>query len=368
MEKIISITIGKVIFNIEEEAYDKLSGYLEEIRKHFSKEKNGEEIIEDIEISIADKFLDRKQGKDSAVTINDVEKIIAQMGTVKDFDKSTEEEEGEKAKEKTESFRNKKLYRDPNDKIIAGVASGLSAYFGIDTSLMRLAFVVTVFFGGIGIIAYVLLWVIIPKASTTAQKLEMHGDRITLKEIENSLKNGIKKIKKKDFSQVEEKLNRIFRAFGKVIWTFFHIIRVVLGIAISLAGLAGIFATSFALSFLISGADIPYLNVQLYDFVTLSGSMHWVFLIALYLLIAIPFIIFMLGGISILKKQSLLKPFGWITLLILWFIALGITSSIAFQNFDQIQSKVEQIHQAIESKNGEYYHWHSSMYWTYTTA
>ena len=340
MEKVINITIGRVIFSIEEDAYRVLSGYLEEIRNYFAKEENSEEIMEDIEISIADKFLKRSRGGKEGVVLADVEKVIAQLGTVQDFAQGADFVEDEDAKE---TGRSKKLYRDVDDKIIAGVASGLGAYLGVEAVIVRLFFVLSLFLGGFGAVFYLILWLIVPEAKTSAQKFEMKGGKVTLKEIEKSLKEGIDKIKKKDFKKVENVLNRGFRVFGRVFLILLNFMRVALGVILSVSGVLGVFVVSFAVSYVISGADIPPLALQLHDFVTLSGALYWVFLLALYFTLLIPFIIFMIAGLSFLKKFNAFKSTLLFVLLTVWFIAVGFVSSVVFQNYDQIKDQVEQI-------------------------
>ena len=191
MKKVLNITIGGVVFTVEEDAYELLSNYLKEIGNHFKKDEDREEIVEDIEVSIAEKFMAKKG---AVVSSADVKRVIKKMGSTKDFKDFANEEVDDESEEKPLP---RKLYRDEEDEIIAGVASGLAAYFGVDALFVRLVFFISLFLGGVGFLAYVFLWIVVPPAQTTAQRLHMRGERVTLKEIEKSVKAGVDRLKKK---------------------------------------------------------------------------------------------------------------------------------------------------------------------------
>jgi phage shock protein C len=79
MKKIVSITIGKRVFSIEEDAYSHLQKYLMDIGEHFKKEDSSGEIISDIEDSISEKLITKKRSLQNAVTANDVDEVISQL-------------------------------------------------------------------------------------------------------------------------------------------------------------------------------------------------------------------------------------------------------------------------------------------------
>ena len=86
----------------------------------------------------------------------------------------------------------RKLYRNKEGRVIAGVASGISAYFGIDKLIIRLLLLVSIFLGGFGIIFYFVLWIITPEAVSITEKMKMEGEPITLSNIETNFKNRLK--------------------------------------------------------------------------------------------------------------------------------------------------------------------------------
>ncbi|MFC1615665.1 PspC domain-containing protein [Patescibacteria group bacterium] len=352
MKKVINITIGKVVFNVEEDAYKKLSDYLDSIKKHFQKDKDRDEILEDIEISIAEKFVAKRSHKDAAITIEDVKIVVDQMGTIKDFKeiekdevKEEKEEKDEKEEDEDKESKDKKLYRDPDDVIIAGVASGVAAYLGVDTVFVRLAFFITIFFGGAGIILYIVLWIIMPVATTTAQKLEMRGESITLKEIEKSVKKGVEKLKKKE---IDKSLNSFFKVVGKIVLGFLEFLRVVVGLGFLLSGLVGIFACSFSIAWIFVGEVFPFLEVTLIDFVDVGGAMYWIFSGALYFMLMIPFLIIFLLGLSLMTKKKIIKAIPLMIMLVIWFVSLGVFSAVIIDNREKIEDKVLEIHDNFE--------------------
>ena len=157
-------------FRIEEDAYERLSSYLEALESRLKTENDDSETINDIEARIAELFSSVVHTTDRAVTISDVEDVIKTIGKPEDF--GSQEDEAESEKKKDASWRSRRLYRDPNNRILGGVCSGLSAYFNIDPIIFRILFILG-FFAGILFVAYILLWMIIPKANTIEQHAQM---------------------------------------------------------------------------------------------------------------------------------------------------------------------------------------------------
>ncbi|QQR54304.1 PspC domain-containing protein [Candidatus Peregrinibacteria bacterium] len=347
MKKVLNITIGGLVFIVEEDAYEALASYLNSIKTHFSKDKDGDEIVEDIEASIAEKFGHRKN-KDAAVTHRDVASVIHEMGTLKDFKKLSEEEEDEaeeKSTEKNSDLGTRKLYRDPDDVIIAGVCSGLGAYLGVETVFVRLIFFASVFFGGLGIVAYILLWILMPVAESTAQKLEMRGERITLHEIEKSVKREVDKLKKKDLSavkngarKIELVLQKIFHALGKIFWMLVKVLRIASGAVLILVSIAGISMLNVGLTWQITDGRIPSSPYTLSTFLPLEAHMQTVFLFSAYFTVLLPLLLALLGGYSLLRKHSVIKASTLLIFLMLWLTALGVTGTFIFDNWASISA------------------------------
>ncbi len=198
MKKTISINIANTLYNIEEDAYQALDGYLSAVKAHFASNEDKDEILKDIEARIAERF---SENPGTVITLVQVEKVIEDMGSVNQFDDVQQEPVTEGGK--------KRLYRDTDDAVLAGVASGLGQYFGIDTTIVRLIFLVSIFLGGLGIATYIVLWLMVPEALTAAQKLEMRGEPVNLSTVSSFVKEKIESLSNKNSKKKLRKPNRL---------------------------------------------------------------------------------------------------------------------------------------------------------------
>ena len=180
MNKTININLAGIIFHLDEVAYEKFKTYLSNVKTALGKEESGEEIIADIEARIAEIFhLRMKENGRQVVGLPDVEFIIETLGQPEAFVDQIEGEGPQKSAKETRRF-----FRNPDEKVIGGVCSGIGAYFDIDPVWIRVLFLILLFFTGIGFITYVILWAAIPEAKTTTQKLQMRGEAVNLNNIE----------------------------------------------------------------------------------------------------------------------------------------------------------------------------------------
>lgn len=212
MKKAIRIHISGYIFNIDEDAYSILEKWLDSVSKQYENEEDGDEIFKDIEMRVAELFND-KVGAIGGVSIKEVNDVIQIMGQPEEFEETEKKEEKNTKSENTFSERRKttkqkRLYRDIDDHVISGVCSGLGKYFGIDPVLVRLAFLLAIIIGGFGTILYVILWIIIPKAETVSQKLEMNGEPVNISNIEKVIKEEFEFVKEKFTSKRRKKHKR----------------------------------------------------------------------------------------------------------------------------------------------------------------
>mgnify|MGYP003326936355 FL=1 len=166
MKKTLSINIGSKVFNIDNDAYELLKKYLDSIKSYFEKIKTEEDILVDIETRISEKFSSLKNFSES-LNLQDVKNIINEMGSVDDFKEVYEEysQKGEnkfnESAQKDYKNENRKIFRNLDDKVIAGVASGIANYFNIDPVISRLLFLASLL-TGFGLIVYIICWIGIP--------------------------------------------------------------------------------------------------------------------------------------------------------------------------------------------------------------
>ena len=174
MKKTMTVSLSGSIFNLEEDAYNVLNGYLKRLEFHFTNEEGKQEIISDIETRIAEHLRETIKQESQAVDINEINRIIKIMGEPGEI----EGEENMKNNIQNDYRSYRRLYRDTDDKILGGVCSGIGYYWRIEPLVLRLLFVFTLFWGGLGFIAYIILWIVVPPAYTSSQKLEMKGEPV----------------------------------------------------------------------------------------------------------------------------------------------------------------------------------------------
>jgi len=196
MKKTVTINISGIFFHIDEDAYETLSKYLDAISSYFSNSEGKDEIIEDIEARISEILQAKLNENKQVITLEDIDEVIDTMGQPEQVagDEGASPTNQKKADSTT---RNKRLFRDPDNKVIGGVCSGIGEYFKVDAVWIRIAFIVALLFLGTGPLIYIILWIVIPSAFTTAEKLEMRGEPVNVSNIGKSINEEIGHIKEK---------------------------------------------------------------------------------------------------------------------------------------------------------------------------
>lgn len=244
MKKIVNVNVGGFAFVIEESAYEHLNTYLNKVRLNLGNDIDTNEVMNDIEIRIAELFKEdlRTSGKE-VVEMGMIEKVMATMGKPEDYGN------GEPAQEKKqEQFHDqyasvqRQLFRNPDDKMLGGVCSGIGHYLGWDALVVRIIFVLLLFGFGVGIPIYIALWILVPEARSTADKLRMQGKPInvdTIKERFNDFKSDVQNLGKSEQqtkiknaansigTRVEGVVSDFGKVFGKAIGIFMLFIGVI---------------------------------------------------------------------------------------------------------------------------------------------
>jgi len=176
MKKVVNAGIGGRSFTINEDAYARLENYLSKFRSKL-KDVSAEEVMDDIESRIAELFSAEVGSGTRVVDLDLVEKVISQLGMPDGSNAagSTSSEERTKSSEPQSKKGPRKMYRDSDDRRIAGVCSGLSLYFDIDVVIIRILMLVAFIVGSAGGWIYLILWIVVPKAMTPAEKCELRG-------------------------------------------------------------------------------------------------------------------------------------------------------------------------------------------------
>lgn len=258
MNKTIIININSIVFHIEEDAYEALRSYMIEIKRHFGNSEDSREILEDIENRIAEMFSERIQsGRKEVINHEDVNQVIGQMGRVSDFEtelghdpladapdvSGTESKESHQQEHTADTEPNsipfmtsKKLMRDMDDKVFGGVCSGLSHFFSIDSKWIRVIFVLFFLVGGSGVLLYFVLWAVMPKALTRADRLAMKGEQANLQNFKKSFDEEMKG-SRENFTGAGEHIKRGARSVGDIVGRILSIIgKVIAVIVLTFAG------------------------------------------------------------------------------------------------------------------------------------
>jgi phage shock protein PspC (stress-responsive transcriptional regulator) len=192
MKITVSINLGGYSFNIDEDAYAELKMYLRNLELHFAGEESSSEILSDIETRMSELFRTRLTTFKQVISIEDVRKAISILGSPEDIS----DKQGPSARDKFASPGYHRMYRDTDHRIIGGVCSGMGAYWDIDPVIIRVLFVALVLAGGIGVLVYLILYIVIPEAKTTAQKIEMKGHPVNIHNIKESVKKEFDTVRK----------------------------------------------------------------------------------------------------------------------------------------------------------------------------
>lgn len=421
MKKNISINISGIIFHIEEDGYETLKKYLDSINRYFSTFEDSSEILADIESRIAEIFLSKLNEEKQVITSEDVNGLVATMGSVSDF-KAVEdaekeaERESERNSSSTYDYRTtsdessrtfipskqlmrdqkrkllggvcaglanyfnvdalwvrllfallafaygitifiyiimwivvpgsydldepivgKKMYRNPDKKIIGGVASGVAAFLGLDLVAVRILFVILAIFGGIGFFIYIILWLILPEAKSLTDRIQMQGDPVTLSNIESTLKkNQSEKVVQEESTLTQiilfpfRIIGIVLNALAQVLGRLGEVLRVLVGILIVIVGLglilsmvvsAGILFGLFTNSTMpwVTGVNEAGLPIEPF----IRAFPGWT-AVAAFFAGVIPALFLVLLGVSAIAKRIIFNAAtGW-SLFALFFISMAI--------------------------------------------
>lgn len=333
MKKTISITLNGMVFNIEEDAYDRLNSYLDALKRHFGATDYGKEVVADIESRIGEQFAGKiKDRKTEVVTLAEIEEVIKTMGTVEDLSDESKKSEPDQTKP-----ARRRLYRNPDDQIIAGVSSGIASYFNIDPLIIRILFAVSALVGGYGILLYIIMWIILPEAQTGAEKLEMRGNAVTIANLEESHKE---RKNKPNFSVVRYFFQELFYLLGRFLRTFGSIILTVIGLIMTAVAFVAIFGFTLLALILMFNPHSAYVDPIIAQVFT--GSQYVLLISSGFVAIIIPSLLALLIGISFVRRKNVITtPIG-LTFVILWLVA-GLTFGY------RVTSSAPQIDAAVKS-------------------
>lgn len=347
MNKTISINLGGFFFHIDEDAYQKLSRYFDAVKRSLSPDGR-DEIMKDIESRIAELFQERLKNDKQVVGLYEIEEVISIMGQPEDYKIDDEKSTYQSSSSSSTNFYypTKRLYRDKENGMLGGVMAGLGHYLGIDTLWLRIIMVILFFGFGTGLFVYIVLWILVPEAVTTTQKLEMRGEPITISNIEKKVKEGFDDIASKFSnidhekitnsaksgatrigSTIEEVIATIFKVFAKLVGSFIIFFSGIALIAIVITSIIMIFSSTMPDNYILNNIQTP---------IGLETPL-WAQGLLLLLGFGIPlFFLLMLGLKLMVNNLRSLGNYVKYSLLAVWLIAVGIIISLGINEASQL--------------------------------
>lgn len=338
MNKTVNINLGGMFFHIDEDAYQKLTRYFDAIKRSLSNSSGQDEIIKDIEMRVSELLNEKQKTDKHVVGMKDVDEVITVMGQPEDY--RIDDEETRSSTPNYSSTKTKKLYRDTDNAMIGGVLAGLGHYFGIDKVWLRVFLLIMIFAWGTGFLAYIILWIVMPAATTTTEKLEMTGEPVTISNIEKKVReefeNVSEKFKNANYDEMGNRVKtgaeKIGSSLGDFIIAVLRVFSKILGVILIIAGLfilAALFIGVFTLG------SSSFVNVPWQDFIDAGNFTDypvWVFGLIMFFAVGIPFFFLALLGFKLLSPN--LRSIGNIakyTLLAIWLISVSLAISIGIK-------------------------------------
>lgn len=341
MNKTVNINLGGFFFHIDEDAYQKLNRYFDAIRRSLSNSTGCEEIMKDIEMRIAELISEKHASDKQVINSREIDEIIAVMGQPEDYRIEDEPQTTATAYVR----KSKKLYRDTDKGMLGGVCSGLGHYFGVDVVWFRVLFLVLLFGFGTGILAYLILWIAIPAAVTTAEKLEMTGEPVTISNIERKVReefdNVANRFRTGEYSQMgnyaKTGAGRFAAALGRVLEGIFKALGKVIAVLMILfsAGFLIVLMVSVFTIGTTSFADAPWGDFV--NAVNYNDTPLWLIALLILLAFGLPLIALFMLGIKLLAPRS--RTFGKVaryTMFAIWLIAVATLVVMSVKTWSEV--------------------------------
>jgi phage shock protein PspC (stress-responsive transcriptional regulator) len=343
MNTTVNVNLARQHFYFDQASKVKLEVYFEEIKSYFTDDSFLEELMTDVEGRIAELLNEIIVDSQQVVTIQHIEKVIEVMGEPNSF-----KIDDEKAQNKAETKAVRKLFRDPDDRFLGGVASGVSHYFSLQVKWVRLIWLLLGLFswGGFSIL-YIALWIFVPLAKTTSEKFMMKGQAINLSNLEKKIKDEFEEvanqIKNTDYLKAKRKLKsntaRFFNAAAEILVSIFHLLLKFLGIVMVISASVSLFII-FTLMFSIGLYEVfdialgtPYWPPI--DIIHTGVSLWQTAFVGL-VLGAVPIVYVFLIGRFFITKTSIGGTATHLILLGVWWFAVLLTIFLSFRFADGV--------------------------------
>jgi phage shock protein PspC (stress-responsive transcriptional regulator) len=326
VNEVTKIHLGRQSFTIAVDAYKALQTYLQAIRHQVG--DKGAEVAKEVEARMAELLAEHGVSGDKVVLVEDIDFLKEQLGSPKDF---RDDEEGNEAPSEEDSTT-KRLYRDEKNGMIAGVSSGLAAYFNIDAVIVRLIFILLTVVFGWGILVYILLWIIVPPAKSTSDRLKMKGKAVTIGSLATTVNREV--------SAAASRAGRASKATSSLIATFLKIVLGVVGVALATAAVCALFGLAVVTAYVLTHTQELIGGIIAFP----VGSTEMLFVIAALVAGGIIALLLFLLGTAMIKRKWIVP--GWVTASIigLFLTAAALTAVMAPDAVNGVQDRYEKAH------------------------
>jgi phage shock protein PspC (stress-responsive transcriptional regulator) len=328
MNEVTQIHLGRQAFTIAADAHTALRAYLKAIEQAVGDKS----VVEEVELRMAELLAEHGVSGEKVILPKDVEFLKAQLGDPKDFS-DDEADDSDQSKESAD----KRLFRDQDNALIGGVAAGVANYFGIDALVVRLIFILLTFFGGgVGIVLYIVLWLILPPATTTSEKLQMRGLPVTLEALKDSVANA----------DLAGKTKRASNSVAAVLDGLLRLAIKLIGVAFIVGGIAVLLAIVTVKTYMLAH------NGQLFQENLFPVGVHEHILLYFGMFLSVIISIFLvLIGITTFRRKWPVA--GWITavLLGLFLVGTAATGALAADAVPHVQERYEALMHTTASKD-----------------
>jgi phage shock protein PspC (stress-responsive transcriptional regulator) len=323
MNEVTQIHLGRTAFTIAVDAQKELRDYLAAIKAQVG--KDGADVLEEIELRMAELLSERGITGDKVVVAKDIAFLREQLGEPSDFSEDDSKQAAAPSAEETP----RRLFRDTDNAMVAGVAAGLANYFDIDAVIVRIIFVALVFAGGSGVLIYILLWLLVPEARTASERLSMQGKAATI----DNLKQVVER------ADIPGAARRSSSVVAKILRTVGVVLLFMIGIPLVLAGgfgLLGVLAMSVYL--LLNGLRLGGQVVA-----PIGGHEVVGFIAGVVLVVTVLFAL-LLVGIAMIRRRWQLPAWGVAALVGVFFVSASIGGALAADTIPTIQHRVTALH------------------------
>lgn len=317
MNEITKIHLGRQPFTISVDAYKLLQDYLHAIGRH----AGGRDVVEEVELRMAELLAERGAKGDKVVLAKDVEYLKEQLGKPGDFS-----DDGDRADSgDDEAPGTKRLFRDTEHAMLAGVCAGLGRFFGVDPVWIRLLFVVLIFAGFSSILVYIVLWLIVPEAKTSSERLQMQGKPVTV----GALKNVVER------ADVKGAAKRATTVAGKVVSTSLKVVLGVVGIGLMLGAIGALLGLTTASIYWALNRDIVPENI----FPVGGAEVALVYIWFLFAAVISLFLLF--GGLAMVKHKWSLPGWALGSMVAVALASLAVGSALTADAVPKVRQRYE---------------------------